>query len=78
MQNISLSNIIDKTAAKYSTQAKYFTVYDETTRCTLHTLYKVNIEEYEIIRHAILKTKLQQNISLCMKKLQGVHYVLSK
>ena len=37
--------------------SKYFTVYDETTRCTLCTLYVVNVE-CEIFRYAILWTKL--------------------
>ena len=44
MQNISLCNVIDKTSAKYFTQAKYFTVYDETTMCTLCPLYVVNVQ----------------------------------
>ena len=42
MHNISLCNVIDKTTAKYFTQAKYFTVYDETTMSTLCPLYVVN------------------------------------
>ena len=54
MRNISLCNIKDKTAAKYSTQAKYFTVYDGTTRSTLCTLFVVNVEECKIFRYAML------------------------
>ena len=46
--------ILGKTAAKYFTPAKYFTVYDETTRCTLGTVYVVNEQEWEIFRYAIL------------------------
>ena len=56
MQNISLCNAIDKTAltaAKYLTQAKYFTVYDETTMCTLFPLYVVNVQKCKIFRYAM-------------------------
>ena len=58
MQNILLCTVIDKTAAKYFTQAKYFTVYYETTttRCTLCTLYVVNVEECKIF-HSSTKAK---------------------
>ena len=67
MQNISLK------------QAKYFTVYDETSMCTLCTLYVVNVQKCKIFRYAMLQTKLQRNISLCIMKLdlQGVNYALS-
>ena len=68
--NISLCNIIDKTAAKYFTQAKYFSfiLYDVTTKCTLCTVYVVNVEESEIFRYAILKIKLQRNTCILQKQ----------
>ena len=56
MQNISLCNVIDKTEAKYFTQAKYFTVYDETKMCTLCPLYVVNVQKCKIFRYAMPKT----------------------
>ena len=83
IQNISLCNVIDKTIAKYFTQAKYFTVYDETTMYTLCPLCVVNVQKCKIFGYAMLKTKLQQNISLkqnillCKMKLQCVYYALS-
>ena len=65
MQNILLCNVIDKTAAKYFTQAKYFTVYYETTttKCSLCTLYVVNVEECKIFHSStnINKLFLAQN-----------------
>ena len=45
---------IDKTAAKYFTQAKYFTVYDETTMCTLGPLFVVNVQKFKIFCYAML------------------------
>ena len=49
MQNISLCNVIDKTTAKYFTQAKYFTVYDETTMSTLCPLCYKCTEMHNIL-----------------------------
>ena len=86
MRNISLCNIIDKTAAKYFTQAKYFTVYDQTTICELCTLYIiVNVEECKLFaiqyyRQTAAKYFTQAKYftgSLCMIQPQGVHYALS-
>ena len=54
MQNIWLCNVIDKSARKYFTQSKYLTVYDETTMCTLFSLYVVNVQKCKIFCYAML------------------------
>ena len=54
MQNISLCNVKVKTAAKYFTQANYFTVYDETTMSTLFPFYVVNVQKCKIFCYAML------------------------
>ena len=48
-----------------STNAKYFTVYDQTTMCELCTHYIiVNVEECKIFAMQYCRQKLQRNISL--------------
>ena len=72
MRNISRCNIIDKSAAKYFTHAKYFTGYDQCR--AMQNISLCNVIDKTAAKYFTQAKYLTD--SLCMMKLQGVHYAL--